>query len=66
MMGMNMPGTPTAPFPAFPPGFDGTQENPTGYFWDAQSPVPLITHLHGAVVQSNSDGGPEQWITADE
>ena len=49
----------------FPTGFDGTQENPAGYFWDAQSPVPLVTHLHGAVVQSDSDGGPEQWFTAD-
>ena len=40
-MGMPMPGTPTAPFPTFPPGFDGTQENPAGYYWNAQSPVPL-------------------------
>jgi FtsP/CotA-like multicopper oxidase with cupredoxin domain len=63
-MGTTMPGTPTAPFPAFPPGFDGTQQNPTGYYWNAQSPVPLVTHLHGAVVQSSSDGGPEQWFTA--
>ena len=65
-MGMGPPpaGTPTAPFPTFPPGFDGTQENPPGYFWNAQSPVPLVTHLHGAIVRSDSDGGPEQWFTA--
>lgn len=63
-MGPTMPGTPTAPFPTFPPGFDGTQEDPAGYFWNAQSPVPLVTHLHGAVVRSDSDGGPEQWFTA--
>ena len=44
----------TPPFPPFPPGFP-----------DAQKPVPLVTHLHGAVVQSGSDGGPEQWFTAD-
>jgi len=63
-MGPSPPGTPTAPFPTFPPGFDGTQENPAGYYWNAQSPVPLVTHLHGAVVRSDSDGGPEQWFTA--
>ncbi len=64
MDGMPMPGAPTAPFPPFPPGFDGTQENPPEFFWNAQSPVPLVTHLHGAVVQSSSDGGPNQWFTA--
>jgi spore coat protein A, manganese oxidase len=63
-MGTPVPGTPTAPFPSYPPGFDGTQENPAGYFWNAQSPVPLVTHVHGAVVRSDSDGGPEQWFTA--
>jgi FtsP/CotA-like multicopper oxidase with cupredoxin domain len=42
------------PFPPFPPGFE-----------DAQSPVPLVTHLHGAEVRSDSDGGPEQWFTWD-
>jgi spore coat protein A len=30
----------------------------------AQRPVPLVTHVHGAVVYSGSDGGPEQWFTA--
>jgi spore coat protein A len=59
-----MDGIPQPPFPTFPPGFDGTQENPPGYFYNAQSPVPLVTHLHGAVVRSDSDGGPEQWFTA--
>ncbi len=52
-----------APFPSFPPGFDGTMtaENPMGY--DAQSPVPLVPHLHGGEVQSTSDGHPEAWYT---
>ena len=65
-MSMNetMEGVPQPPFPTFPPGFDGTQENPEGYYYNAQSPVPLVTHLHGAVVRSDSDGGPEQWFTA--
>jgi spore coat protein A, manganese oxidase len=46
--------TPSPPYLAFPPGY--TQ---------AQSPVPLVTHVHGLEVQSTSDGGPEQWFTAD-
>ena len=40
------------PFEPYPPGYE-----------DAQSPVPLVTHLHGAEVQSTSDGGPEAWFT---
>ena len=55
--------------PPFPPGYNGTPilvdstlTNPDA--WNAQSPVPLVTHLHGAVVRSDSDGGPEQWFTA--
>jgi spore coat protein A len=64
MDGMPMPGVPVAPFPPFPPGFDGTVANPPGYFYNAQSPVPLVTHLHGGEVRSDSDGGPEQWFTA--
>ncbi|MCU0852318.1 MAG: multicopper oxidase [Thermoplasmata archaeon] len=48
-MGMPMP-----PYPTYPPGFD----------W-AQSPVPLVTHLHGAEVRSDSDGGPDSWFTYD-
>ena len=47
-MGMPMP-----PYPAFPPGFS-----------DAQTNVPLVTHLHGGEVQSTSDGVPEAWFTA--
>jgi spore coat protein A len=60
------PLAPTAPFPTFPPGFDGTVDavtNPYGY--DAQSPVPLVTHLHGGEVQSYYDGGPDAWTTYD-
>ncbi len=55
--------------PPYPPGYNGQPilvnsvlTNPDG--WDAQSPVPLVVHLHGAVVRSDSDGGPEQWWTA--
>ncbi|GFZ30054.1 spore coat protein [Clostridium zeae] len=50
----NMP-TPTPPFLPFPPGYSL-----------AQSPVPLVTHLHGGEVQSDSDGGPDTWFTAGE
>ncbi len=45
---------PTPPFPTYPPGFT-----------NFQSPVPLVTHLHGGENQSYSDGGPEQWFTAE-
>ena len=47
-LGMVMP-----PFAAFPPGYAGAQTN-----------VPLVTHVHGAEVQSGSDGYPEAWWTA--
>lgn len=47
-------GMPEPPFEPYPPGFP-----------DAQSPVPLVTHLHGGEVQSTSDGGPETWFTWD-
>ena len=29
----------------------------------AGAPQPVVTHLHGAEVQSEFDGGPEQWFT---
>ncbi|MGO8807191.1 MAG: multicopper oxidase domain-containing protein [Candidatus Bathyarchaeia archaeon] len=45
---------PAAPFPAYPPGYP-----------NAQSLVPLVTHLHGGENQSYSDGGPNQWFTSD-
>ncbi len=50
-------------YPLFPPGYDGTvsTSNPSGF--NAQSPVPLVTHLHGAEVQSYYDGGPNEWFT---
>jgi len=65
-MPMNMPMMPqglSPPFPTFPPGWDGavTTTNPNGY--NAQWPVPLVTHVHGAEVQSYSDGGPDEWFT---
>jgi len=37
---------------------------PPGYL-QAQSPVPLIPHLHGGEVQSYYDGHPEAWFTYD-
>lgn len=48
----NMPMEPPKPWPGFPPGFS-----------DAQYPVPTVTHLHGAEVQSDSDGHPDAWFT---
>lgn len=44
---------PVAPFTPFPPGYA-----------NAQSPVPHVTHLHGALVESEFDGVAEQWFTA--
>lgn len=46
---------PLPPFEPFPPGYPL-----------AQSPVPLVTHVHGLEVRSDSDGGPESWFTAGE
>jgi len=40
------------PFQSFPPGYP-----------QAQSPVPLVTHVHGLEVSSTSDGGPDAWWT---
>jgi len=56
--------------PPYPPGYNGvpytlpgttTVTNPNA--WQAQTPIPLVTHLHGGEVLSNYDGGPEQWFT---
>jgi FtsP/CotA-like multicopper oxidase with cupredoxin domain len=56
--------------PPFPPGYNGapytlpgtsTVTNPEG--WNAQSPVPIVTHLHGGEEQSEYDGTPDQWFT---
>jgi spore coat protein A len=49
----DMPMMLDPPYPDYPPGFE-----------EAQAPVPLIPHLHGAEDQSTSDGGPEAWFTA--
>jgi spore coat protein A, manganese oxidase len=51
MPGMGM-GMPPVDAPPFPPGYP-----------QAQSPVPLVPHVHGAEVQSTSDGGPLSWFT---
>jgi len=51
----NNMGMPMPPFPPFPPGFPL-----------AQSPVPIVTHLHGGETESDSDGHPEAWFTAGE
>ncbi len=50
----NNMGMPMSPFNAYPPGYT-----------NAQSPIPLIPHLHGGEVQSTSDGHPEAWFTYD-
>ena len=47
--------TPTPPFLPFPPGYAL-----------AQSPIPTVTHLHGGVTPSDSDGFPRAWFTANE
>ncbi|HEX4919562.1 MAG TPA: hypothetical protein VFV92_02355 [Candidatus Bathyarchaeia archaeon] len=49
----NHMATLTQPFAPFPPGYS-----------KAQSPVPLVPHLHGGEDQSTSDGGPQAWFTA--
>ena len=58
--------------PPFPPGYNGapyiapgTTVNLNPFSWNAQSPVPIIPHLHGGEVQSTSDGHPEAWFTPD-
>lgn len=50
--GMDM--MPLMPWNSFPPGFA-----------DAQSPVPLVPHLHGGEISSLYDGNPNAWWTAD-
>lgn len=47
--------SPTPPFLPFPPGYAL-----------AQRPVPVVPHLHGGEVRSDSDGGPDAWFTAGE
>ncbi len=49
------------PFPAFP----GIFSDGIGTTLNAQTPVPLVTHVHGLEVQSYSDGGPDEWFTYD-
>ncbi len=49
----NAMGMPTPPFNTWPPGYS-----------QAQSPVPAVPHLHGGEMRSDSDGGPEAWITS--
>jgi spore coat protein A len=44
---------PKGPFDNFPPSID-----------EVQSPVPIVTHVHGLEVDSNSDGSPEAWFIA--
>jgi spore coat protein A, manganese oxidase len=50
--------------PPYPPGYNGVPidtTNPNG--WNAQTPVPLVPHLHGGEVSSLFDGGPTAWWT---
>ncbi len=44
---------PSAPFETFPPGYS-----------QAQTSVPLVTHLHGSETESSYDGTPDEWFTA--
>jgi spore coat protein A len=69
-MEMAMEQTMAGLSPPYPPGYNGTPytipgtqtvTNPEG--WNAQSPVPIVTHLHGGQVPSEYDGGPDQWFT---
>ncbi|WP_206099698.1 multicopper oxidase domain-containing protein [Longirhabdus pacifica] len=46
---------PVPPFKPFPPGYP-----------KAQSPVPIVTHLHGGEVRPDFDGNPEAWFTSKE
>jgi spore coat protein A, manganese oxidase len=50
----NMP-MPDPPFTPFPPGYAA-----------AQSPIPIVTHLHGGVTPSDSDGFVDSWFTRGE
>jgi spore coat protein A len=55
--------------PPYPPGYNGSSyllpngqtANPDG--WNAQSPVPIVTHLHGGEDSSDYDGNPDAWYT---
>jgi FtsP/CotA-like multicopper oxidase with cupredoxin domain len=49
------------PFPLYPPGFTGKNNK---FGCNAQSNVPIVTHVHGLEVQSDSDGNPDAWFTA--
>ncbi len=46
---------PMPPFLPFPPGY-----------LQAQSPIPIVTHLHGGETEPASDGYPEAWFTEGE
>src|SRR5262245_7310626 len=46
---------PVAPFKPFPPGYAF-----------AQDPIPVVTHLHGGVTPSDSDGFVTAWFTKGE
>ncbi|EGW38777.1 spore coat A domain protein [Desulfosporosinus sp. OT] len=46
---------PMPPFLPFPPGYPL-----------AQSPVPMVPHLHGGETEPSSDGFPDAWFTAGE
>jgi len=55
--------------PPYPPGYNGSAILFNGVYtnpkqWNAQSPVPIVTHVHGAEVPSTSDGDPDEWFTA--
>ena len=52
------------PYPTYPGVFTYSTGGGTSTF-SAQTPVPLVPHLHGGETLSWYDGGPEQWFTQD-
>jgi FtsP/CotA-like multicopper oxidase with cupredoxin domain len=55
--------------PPYDTGYNGSAILSNGVYtnpdqWNAQSPAPIVTHVHGAEVQSSYDGDPEEWYTA--
>jgi hypothetical protein len=57
IMGANVNNAPIPepPFTPFPPGYEAFQD-----------PIPVVTHLHGGVTRSDSDGFPTAWFTRGE
>lgn len=54
------------------PTFEAVRNVPINVQWinnltnTMPKPVPIVTHLHGGEVRSDSDGGPNSWFTVGE